>query len=130
MDLEPLVAAQQIVADYVETNATDIVLDAETVLVGEFNVCPGETLEFQLALSTLSGLNMAMDALGSENRVTSVQLLENSEVAASALIDTSVRDSQHRLFYKLKNETPMVIEFDIQVTSVVTGTMTDTFAMI
>ena len=41
-----------------------------------------------------------------------------------------VRDSQHRLFYKLKNETAMVIDFDIQVTSVVTGTMTDTFAMI
>lgn len=57
-----------------------------------------------MALSDVSGLNMAETDVSTGNRVLSVSLMAGVEVAASATIDTTVRDSQHRLFYKFDND--------------------------
>ena len=101
---DPTLSTQTITSDYLKVNDDVIMLSMATVNVDTFILCPGETLEFQLALSDVSGLNMAMTDVSTGNRVLSVALLANSEVAASATIDTNVRDSQHRLFYKFDND--------------------------
>ena len=112
-DPMPTLSTQMITSDYVIVNENRIVLDMAMVDVGTFNLCGRETLEFQLALSDVPGLDMSMLDFSTGNRVTSVSLLAGSEVAASALIDTTVRDSQHRLFYKFDNDTDMSITYTI-----------------
>ena len=57
-------------------------------------------------------------------------MLAGTEVAASAIIDTTVRDSQHRLFFKFDNDSDMPIEYTIVVNADIGGAMTDTKAVI
>lgn len=109
----PTLSTQMITSDYVIVNENRIELDMAMVDVGTFNLCGRETLEFQLALSDVPGLDMSMMDVSTGNRVLSVSLLAGTEVAASALIDTTVRDSQHRLFYKFDNDTDMSITYTI-----------------
>ena len=112
-DPMPTLSTQMITSDYAIVNENRIVLDTAMVDVGTFNLCGRETLEFQLALSDVPGLDMSMMDVSTGNRVTSVSLLAGTEVAASALIDTTVRDSQHRLFYKFDNDSDMAITYTI-----------------
>ena len=69
---------------------------------------------------------MSMIGLSTGNRVLSVSLLAGTEVAASALIDTTVRDSQHRLFYKHDNDGANPITYTIEIITQMTGDVTDT----
>ena len=57
-------------------------------------------------------------------------MLAGPEVAASALFDMSVRDSQHRLFYKFDNDSDTPQTYTIDVNADVSGAVTDTFAVI
>ena len=68
---------------------------------------------------------MTMMGVSTGNRVLSVSLLAGTEVAASALIDTTVRDSQHRLFYKHDNDTANPITYSIDIITQMTGDVND-----
>ena len=85
--------------------------------------CPGETIEFHLALTDEAGRNAPMGSmLSSTNTVTSVSLnVGGNQVASSIMTDGEVRGHQHSLFYKAENTGTMPLEYEIIVTAIVTG---------
>ena len=60
------------------------------------------------------------------NRVLGVELTAGGDIVASDLSDGSVRESQHRLFYKFDNDTLFPIEYTILVISQGGGLVDDT----
>ena len=85
--------------------------------------CPGETIEFHLAMADEAGRNAPNgNALSSAYTVTSVSLnVDGNEVASSIMTDGEVRGHQHSLFYKAENMTASPLSYEIIVTAVVTG---------
>ena len=121
-------------ADYIEINQTDIELTMANGLpdvVGTFTQCPGETMEFHLALADEAGTN-GSTGLSSAYTVTKVSLkADTNEVVSSNVADGVVRGHQHTLFYKFGNNSMAAVVYTIEVEAVVIGGgMMDTRAMI
>ena len=110
-----------ILADYIEVNEDEIPLDSETVTVGNFNLCTGETLEFHLALTDEAGtLNDDPMTPSMMNELTAVTLSANSSVVAisstidmTSMADGAVSGYRHTLFYKVTCAGPTDFQIDI-----------------
>ena len=134
VELQAVIETQMIAKDYFERNDDEeIELSTPNNIVGTFMHCPGEVIEFHLAMADEAGRDMVNGSnLSMTNTVTSVKLLaDGDEVAASIVTDDFVRGHQHSLFYKAANDTGSPIAYTIDVAAIVVGGgPTDTFAKI
>jgi hypothetical protein len=83
-DLQMETASQTITSDETFVNNADIVVMALDTELGTFDLCPGETLEFHLALSDVAGLDTSMAVELGDNEVLKLYLTENGNTVAES----------------------------------------------
>ena len=128
LGLEPAIMSQMIVADYLEVNEDIIMLDdGINTLPSTFSLCPGETLDFHLALTNEAGTDANnMSSPSATNEFTAVTLLAGTTpVAISSTFDNvpendgAVASYIHTLFYKFTNDSPTdSIDYSIEILAI------------